>query len=52
MKPILKIIVGIAAAWYGATGLATMFILGSTPLIATEPAWALFLFWPFYWSVR
>lgn len=46
-----KIIFLGAIGLYVAVGIGNLIILSSTPLIATEPRWALVLLWPVYWWI-
>lgn len=45
----LRRIAGMIGATYLGLGIVTLFVLGNTPLIATEPWWSLAFLWPFYW---
>jgi len=46
---LLKRAASIFGGVYLGLGIVTLFILGNTPLIATEPWWSLAFLWPFYW---
>lgn len=45
----VKIGLCVLVGLYFAIGILNMFMLGSSPLIVTEPLWALVLLWPIYW---